>query len=71
MRRPTARNESRRPRHSRARLQNDHLVQASPSSPTTGMWLSQNASMRRHPPASLRATIQLYETRTGPRRTPP
>ena len=50
MRRPTARNESRRPRHSRARLQNDHLVQASPSSPTTGMWLSQNASMRRHPP---------------------
>ena len=47
MRRPTARNESRRPRHSRARLQNDHLVQASPSSPTTGMWLSQNASMRR------------------------
>ena len=50
MRRPTARNGSRRPRHSRARLQNDHLVQASPSSPTTGMWLSQNASMRRHPP---------------------
>lgn len=48
MRRPTSRNGSRRPRHSRARLQNDHLTQASPSSPITGIWLSQNASMRRY-----------------------